>query len=84
MLTSTIVKFIIQSRLTFQRYRELTVLEQDKDLLEVKDLKVYYPLIGGVLKRQFGSVKAVDGITFNIKTGETVGLVGESGCGKST
>lgn len=84
MLASTVVKIIIQSRLTFQRYRELTVLDQDKDLLEVNDLKVYYPLIGGVLKRQFGSVKAVDGVTFNIKTGETVGLVGESGCGKST
>ncbi|MHA1487616.1 MAG: ABC transporter ATP-binding protein [Promethearchaeota archaeon] len=53
-------------------------------LLEIKDLKVYYPLVGGLLKRQFGEVKAVDGVSLNIKTGETLGLVGESGCGKST
>jgi peptide/nickel transport system ATP-binding protein len=53
-------------------------------LLEVKNLKTYYPIKGGFLRRTIGSVKAVDGISFEIKKGETLGLVGESGCGKST
>jgi oligopeptide/dipeptide ABC transporter ATP-binding protein len=83
-IVSIVVKIGVQSNLTFERYRELTVLEKDKNLLQVKDLKVYYPLIGGMLKRQFGSVKAVEGVSFDIKTSETVGLVGESGCGKTT
>ncbi|MFX1477210.1 MAG: ABC transporter ATP-binding protein [Promethearchaeota archaeon] len=81
---TTIVKYIITKRLSFAQYRGLVTLEKDKVLLELKDLKVYYPLVGGMLKRQFGSVKAVDGISFKIKTGQTVGLVGESGCGKTT
>ena len=80
----TIIKVISFRFLSFEEYRELSVLEKDIVILELNNLKVYYPLIGGMLKRQFGSVKAVDGITFNIKTGETVGLVGESGCGKTT
>lgn len=63
---------------------ELEVLEPGKDLLEVRNLKVYYPLLGGLLKRQKGWVKAVDGVSFKIRTGETLGLVGESGCGKTT
>ena len=52
-------------------------------VLEVKNLKQYYPIKGGVFQRKIGEVKAVDGISFNVKKGETVGLVGESGCGKS-
>ncbi|MHA1885725.1 MAG: ATP-binding cassette domain-containing protein, partial [Promethearchaeota archaeon] len=84
LLTSTVLKIAVQSRLSLEGYREISVLEEDKQLLIIKDLKVYYPLIGGMLKRQFGSVKAVDGISFDITTGETVGLVGESGCGKTT
>ncbi len=53
-------------------------------LLDVKDLKVHFPIHGGVLSRQVAAVKAVDGISLHINPGETLGLVGESGCGKST
>ncbi len=52
--------------------------------LELVDLKVYFPVLGGVLRRQIATVKAVDGISLAVKKGETLGLVGESGCGKST
>ncbi|WP_347552464.1 dipeptide ABC transporter ATP-binding protein [Pseudalkalibacillus hwajinpoensis] len=53
-------------------------------LLEVKQLKKHFPIEGGVLKQQIGTVKAVDDVTFTLHKGETFGLVGESGCGKST
>ncbi|MBL7999364.1 MAG: ATP-binding cassette domain-containing protein [Candidatus Kapabacteria bacterium] len=53
-------------------------------LLEVKDLKVYFPVHAGVFQRKVADVKAVDGVSFTIKRGETLGLVGESGCGKTT
>jgi len=54
-------------------------------LVEVKDLKMYFPVTSGIiLQRKIADVKAVDGVTFNIKKGETLGLVGESGCGKTT
>jgi peptide/nickel transport system ATP-binding protein len=53
-------------------------------LLEVKDLVKHYPVRGGVLRRQVGTVHAVDGVSFSLGVGETLGLVGESGCGKST
>jgi len=56
----------------------------ETSLLDVVDLKKYFPIRGGLLKRQVGAVKAVDGISFYIKRGETLGLVGESGCGKTT
>ena len=53
-------------------------------LLRVENLKKYFPIMQGVIRRKVGDVKAVDGVTFNIYRGETLGLVGESGCGKST
>ena len=56
----------------------------DDPLLEVRDLVKHYPLTEGFLRREVGSVRAVDGISFDIHRGETFGLVGESGCGKST
>jgi peptide/nickel transport system ATP-binding protein/oligopeptide transport system ATP-binding protein len=53
-------------------------------LIEVDDLVKYFPVRGGVLQRTVGWVQAVDGVTFEIREGETLGLVGESGCGKTT
>ncbi len=53
-------------------------------LLRIENLKVYYPIKKGLLRRTVGHVKAVDGISFNVYQGQTLGLVGESGCGKTT
>ena len=53
-------------------------------VLEVVDLKKHFPVKKGVLRRTVGQVYAVDGVTFTIGEGETLGMVGESGCGKST
>ena len=62
---------------------ETTALDEDM-LLEVKGLKVHFPVRGGLLGRTMAYVKAVDGVDLVVKRGETLGLVGESGCGKST
>jgi len=59
-------------------------MSEHDPLLKVINLRKYFPIIGGLLGRQAGAVKAVDGISFDIKRGETLGMVGESGCGKST
>src|SRR5712691_11036643 len=56
----------------------------DKPILEVHNLKTYYPITSGLLRRVTGHVKAVDDVTFSIPEGKTLGLVGESGCGKTT
>ncbi len=53
-------------------------------LLRVEGLKKHFPIKRGIFQRQVGAVKAVDGVSFNVRRGETLGLVGESGCGKST
>ncbi|MBN1161643.1 MAG: ATP-binding cassette domain-containing protein [Dehalococcoidales bacterium] len=53
-------------------------------ILEVKDLKMYFPVMRGLLRRKVADIKAVDGVSFNLKSDETLGLVGESGCGKTT
>lgn len=63
---------------------QATKESKDEVLLEVQNLKTYYPIKGGFFKRTVGNVKAVDDVSFEILKGETLGLVGESGCGKST
>ena len=55
-----------------------------ENIIEISDLKVHFPIHGGLFFKKIGDVKAVDGVSFSLKEGETLGLVGESGCGKTT
>ena len=55
-----------------------------ENLVEVENLYMYFPVLAGVMRRKVGDVKAIDGVSFAIRKGETLGLVGESGCGKTT
>jgi oligopeptide/dipeptide ABC transporter ATP-binding protein len=59
-------------------------VQQDVNVIDVKNLKMYFPITRGLLRRKIGDIKAVDDISFTIKKNETLGLVGESGCGKTT
>ena len=59
-------------------------MQKQKELLKVTDLKQYFPIKGGILGRTVNHVKAVDGVSFTVYEGETLSIVGESGCGKST
>ena len=54
------------------------------NLIEVNNLRVHFPMVSGFLRKQIGVVKAVDDVSFHIKEGETLAIVGESGCGKTT
>ena len=64
---------------------KITTQQKNDTLVQVKDLKMYFPITQGIIiQRKIGDIKAVDGLSFDIKRGETLGLVGESGCGKST
>jgi oligopeptide transport system ATP-binding protein len=58
--------------------------KSNNKLLQIRNLKKYYPVTGGLFSRHIGDIKAVDGVTFDISAREIIGLVGESGCGKST
>src|SRR2546427_701508 len=69
----------------YVRTRSTATVGSGKNLLDVKALKMHFPLTQGIIfQRQVGAVRAVDGIDFFVEKGETLGLVGESGCGKST
>ncbi|ALV00860.1 dipeptide/oligopeptide/nickel ABC transporter ATP-binding protein [Bacillus amyloliquefaciens] len=61
----------------------MTAADQET-ILELKDVKKYFPIRSGFFQRKVGDIKAVDGVSFSLKRGETLGIVGESGCGKST
>ncbi|OED43049.1 ABC transporter ATP-binding protein [Endozoicomonas sp. (ex Bugula neritina AB1)] len=72
---------LINSLPDMDEYRQIS---EDLPLLEIKNFKVHFPIRKGILQRVHGHVKAVDDISFSIGKGETLALVGESGCGKST
>lgn len=59
-------------------------VQQSNNLLEIRNLKMYFPINKGLFRRRVGDIKAVDDVSFDIRKNETLGLVGESGCGKTT
>jgi len=65
-------------------FEKKSLTDFQKPLVEVDNLVKHYPIWGGILNKQIGEVRAVDGVSFSVRKGETFGLVGESGCGKST
>ena len=69
---------------TALREDEAAATSPSPNMVEAEDVAVHFPIRAGLLQTMVGTVKAVDGITFEIRRGETLGLVGESGCGKST
>jgi peptide/nickel transport system ATP-binding protein len=60
------------------------MIQTNGNILDVRDLKMYFPVMRGLLRKKVADVKAVDGVSFKVAKGETLGLVGESGCGKTT
>jgi len=77
-------KFLDNKLNNFESRGILKRVDSQENILEVKNLKMYFPVYAGVFRRVVAHVKAVDGISFSLKKGEVLGLVGESGCGKST
>jgi peptide/nickel transport system ATP-binding protein len=77
-MTDTITHVTVKPEVTDTKPR------QDDIILDVKDLRMYFPVTRGLLRRKIADVKAVDNVSFKIRKGETLGLVGESGCGKTT
>src|ERR687897_3929234 len=67
-----------------QDINEVTPATDERPLLELRGLEKSFPVKGGILQRTIAEVRAVDGVDLTIKRGETLGLVGESGCGKTT
>jgi ABC-type oligopeptide transport system ATPase subunit len=75
---------LIQRLEQLQMSLPMNASTEKKDLLEIKNLVTYFPVRSGLLQRTVAWVQAVDDVSFNIHAGETLGLVGESGCGKTT
>jgi oligopeptide/dipeptide ABC transporter ATP-binding protein len=78
------IKRIAYRTIPYFEIQSQKVVEKGKELLKVEDLRTYYPIFKGIFKKHFADVKAVDGVSFEVQSGETLGLVGESGCGKTT
>ena len=83
-LLNYIIKIFTYKTIPYMEIRSQKPIEKGITLLKVEDLRTYYPIYKGVFKRHFADVKAVNGVSFELKSGETLGLVGESGCGKTT